>query len=76
MTDQVLSTKINNLFMLEISRNASNTDLGNEEKETKHIMLSKLLSEVQNIVSEHQEKVRNTSKDLFDLANKINEIGL
>jgi len=76
MTDQVLSTKINNLFMLEISRNASNTDLSNEEKETKHIMLSKLLREVQNIVSEHQEKVRNTSKDLFDLANKINEIGL
>lgn len=76
MKDQVLSTKINNLFMKEIIKNASNADLSNEEKEAKHVMLSELLSEVQNIVSEHQEKVRNASKDLFDIANKINEIGL
>lgn len=76
MENQALSTKINELFLSEISKNASNPDLSSEEKEAKHEMLSQLLRKVENVVSEHQEKVRNTSKDLFDLVNKIHKLGL
>ena len=76
MENQVLSTKINELFVRELCKNASNTELSDEEKEAKRVMLSELLREVQSIVSEHQEKVRNTSTDLFEIVNKIHKLGL
>jgi hypothetical protein len=70
----VLSSAVMSVFTDELSNIASDRSLSDVEKQVQHQLVSRLMREVNSVVKDHQLKVRDAGKDLFELANIVSKL--
>ena len=71
---KVLSVAVMSVFTDELANIASDRALSDAERKVWHEHVSRLMREVNSVVKDHQSKVRDAGKDLFELANIVNKL--
>ena len=72
---QVLSSTVMSIFVKEISNVHRDRSLTDDEKKTRHELITGLMREVNTVIEDHQSNVRDLKNDLFKLASALGKLG-